>query len=317
MPYVLAIDGGGTKTVAAAADVCGRIGAVVRGAPTNPHDGGVDRASEALGAIVAAVLDQGVAAEEVAVVYGCFSGQPDFAPLLSALLPRAEVRIVFEAAFCLASALEDRRGAVVLAGTGAFEWARGPEGDHRVDGLGMFLGDEGSAYWLVRQALIAAGRAHDGRGPATLLEERLFETMRAAFYNIGTPDRHFVAGLARHVTEAADLGDREAQAICRLAALHLARGTRVVARRAGLEGAFPIVLTGGLLRQGEAVAGPLGRRLLALFPQAEVQRPGPEPVLGGLLLALKAAGTAPTPALLATMDEAYRRRIDAAAPTTA
>lgn len=314
MAYVVAIDGGGTKTVAAAAELTGRLAGLVRGAPTNPHDGGLARASDALVATVRALLAEGIAPGEVSVVYACFSGRPDFAPLLASLLPKADVRPVFEAAFCLASALEDRRGAVVLAGTGAFEWARGPAGEHRVDGLGMFLGDEGSAYWLVRQALIAAGRAYDGRGPATLLQERLFDTMRAAFFNIGTPDRHFVAGLAHHVTEAADEGDREAQAICRLAALHLARGTRVAARRAGLDGDFPIVLTGGLLRHGDAVTAPLVRRLGHLFPAATVTRPAAAPVLGGLCLALKAAGTAWTPALLAALDEAYRH-LEAGLPT--
>jgi len=57
-------------------------------------------------------------------------------------------------------------GIVVLGNTGSNAFGRNAEGvAARVGGYGHSFGDDGSAYWVGAQALRAAARSYDGRGP--------------------------------------------------------------------------------------------------------------------------------------------------------
>ncbi len=65
-------------------------------------------------------------------------------------------------------------GILLLAGTGAVAVAvREGKPAERIDGMGWLLGDIGSAVWLGRRTLGAVAADIDGRGPRTLLTERL------------------------------------------------------------------------------------------------------------------------------------------------
>ncbi|HET8928295.1 MAG TPA: BadF/BadG/BcrA/BcrD ATPase family protein [Microbacterium sp.] len=84
-------------------------------------------------------------------------------------------------------ALPDLEGVSLTAGTGVActGWMPGRPVTV-VDGGGYLLGDEGGGFWIGREGLRAALRAHDGRGPATALTaaaEQRFGTLA------GLPDR--------------------------------------------------------------------------------------------------------------------------------
>ncbi len=64
-----------------------------------------------------------------------------------------DVAVAFE------GALGGDEGVLVLAGTGSMGWARGPAGVVRVGGWGDVFGDEGSAFWIGREALALVSRA--------------------------------------------------------------------------------------------------------------------------------------------------------------
>ncbi|MEO3846800.1 BadF/BadG/BcrA/BcrD ATPase family protein [Streptomyces sp. B8F3] len=67
-------------------------------------------------------------------------------------------------------------GVVAIAGTGAAAARITARRQTRtIDGHGWLLGDEGSGFWIARQALRAALRSLDGRGPATALVGLLTE----------------------------------------------------------------------------------------------------------------------------------------------
>ena len=83
---------------------------------------------------------------------------------------RETARVVNDAAIALAAGAPERVGIVVLAGTGSIAYGADRAGrTARAGGYGFLLADEGSGYWLGHQALRAAVRAADGRGPQTLL----------------------------------------------------------------------------------------------------------------------------------------------------
>ena len=79
---------------------------------------------------------------------------------------RSRVVLVSDALVALVAGVGEAAGVVVLSGTGSIAYGRNAR--HRPPapgGWGYVLGDEGSGYWISRQALRAVVRAADGRGP--------------------------------------------------------------------------------------------------------------------------------------------------------
>ena len=69
------------------------------------------------------------------------------------------------------------RGVLVLAGTGSLAYGVNRRGRKLIGGWGYLLGDEGSGGWLGLEGLRAVVRAADGRGPATVLTDRLLHEL--------------------------------------------------------------------------------------------------------------------------------------------
>lgn len=142
-------------------------------------------------------------------------------------------------------------GLVLAAGTGSVAVARTASGDiERAGGYGWQMGDEGGGYDIGRAVLRAVGRAADGRGPATALDQAAREVARAEDLpalirwaaSAGVAE---VAALGAAAVRAAESGDAVALEILRASAeelaglaLGLARSTRIkqVAIAGGLAG---------------------------------------------------------------------------------
>lgn len=137
------------------------------------------------------------------------------AELLALLDGKAdEVHLAHDSITSYLGALGDRSGAVIAAGTGSVTLGVGPSRVHRVDGWGYLLGDEGSGFWIGRQALTAAMWAFDGRGPATLLLDDLrdeFTDVAQAYLDIQA-DPNRVARIASWARRVAELAPHDAVA---------------------------------------------------------------------------------------------------------
>lgn len=163
-------------------------------------------------------------------------------------------RIVGDVEVGAAAALGDGPGVAAYAGTGSFVVARAAEGGlHRVGGRGWLLGDEGSAFDLVRHAAIAVLRAHDGLGPATALTAVLVrasgapsaDRVGAALQRLAPRE---VAALLPQVLDVAGAGDAVATGVLADRMQALAELVSAAARRAGLDLAtVPVVAGGGVL----------------------------------------------------------------------
>src|SRR5205823_10053657 len=121
-------------------------------------------------------------------------------------------------------------GLAVVAGTGSMAYGKTADGrTARAGGWGSLLGDEGSAYILVTDALRAVAHAADGRGPATDLQRRFLDHLGLQMpqelitcLHGGGWDRAALAGLAPLVLEAAETGDAVAAELAERGAAELA-----------------------------------------------------------------------------------------------
>jgi glucosamine kinase len=175
----------------------------------------------------------------------------------------------------------------------------------RAGGWGNVLGDEGSGYWIARQALRAVARADDGRGPATALTPRVlnhFAVPRPSDLVAEIYERqvrhHTLAQLVRVVQQARDEGDEVATQILEQAAHELVRGARSVVDRLQMrDEAVQFVLAGGVFSGVPWLAEELRRRLPGIAPRGQVRRLEVEPAVGAVRLALaEARGGARIPA---------------------
>lgn len=148
-------------------------------------------------------------------------------------------------------------GIALIAGTGSLAWGRDHQGrTARSGGWGYLMGDEGSAWWIGQQVLLAVVRAVDGRGPKTSLQETLLTQIEVSspreivpvIYSHETP-RSLIAGLAPLAFSAAESGDAAAGAILTLAAGCLAEMVAAVSRQLNCSRIGSLALSGSVLIQ--------------------------------------------------------------------
>lgn len=141
-------------------------------------------------------------------------------------------------------------GIVVIAGTGSAAIGWDGERYAHAGGHGFLLGDEGSAYWIGREAVRAALRFRDQTGGSELLHWTVTQTTRSSLdalisnVNAHPADRGLLTVLAPAVTAIAD-HDPAAERILRCAAEHLAALAESLRRRLG---PLPVSGTGGVFR---------------------------------------------------------------------
>lgn len=281
-PLALGVDAGGPEVQAVLADVGGATLATGRAGAANPVAlplGVVaDHLTAAVGAAVAAALgdaDPGQVATAVLGVPGIGRfARADGARALRRVWRRCRlrcpVRVVADPVVAFAAGTQARRGAVLVCGTGTIAAViDNHEIVTRIDGHGWLLGDDGSGFWLGRQAVRAVLAELDGRGEPTMLRYPVLATLTGSDRRQEEPGRQLellrdavydappiaLAGLAGLVPAAAEAGDRAAQRIVdRCVALLASTADALLADGPGAS-ADVVVLAGRVL----TAPGPIGR----------------------------------------------------------
>lgn len=301
MPYYLGIDGGGTKTTCAVGDDGQRLVTVTTG-PSNIVRVGAEQTRESLQtAVREACSAAGIALSEVSrtCVGGSGAGRPELAAairgFLAEILP-TPIDVVGDMEIALEAAFGEGHGVIVIAGTGSIAYGRDRSGGTaRAGGWGFAIGDEGSAHWIGREAIIAILRASDrsetvGATPlgGALCKawgvSSLMDLARAA-NSIPPPD---FSALFPTVTASRD----------QLATEVLTRAGRELAQIAGLvidrlfersDGTHvPVGMIGGVFRHSGLVRDVFYNELRALDRRANIEKEVVEPVEGALRMARRA-----------------------------
>jgi N-acetylglucosamine kinase-like BadF-type ATPase len=300
--HVLGIDAGGTKTVCLLADEQGTILAEARGPGANLHTAGELVVEKVLHEVMeSATRDRGIMPHAICLGMAGVDRDEEWR-VVGAMMRRIghtrRTLVVNDALIALVAGAGDEPGIVIIAGTGSIAYGRNARGEAaRAGGWGHMIGDEGSAYWIGREALAAVMRAADGRGPIT----RLASDAVAHFgvddapglprmvYDSEVPLLN-VAALGPLVQHASDRGDAVAHHILERAADELVLAAQSVAARLEMRGdPFTCVLAGGAFRGVPWLAEELPRRLGEVAPLCKVRVLEDEPAVGAVRLALAEA----------------------------
>ncbi|MGE3172740.1 MAG: N-acetylglucosamine kinase [Planctomycetota bacterium] len=297
MSAFLGLDCGGTKTRWRWRPDGVRPGG--EGPGVQPATQGVAAAAARLVELLRTASPQLDAAAAVCAIAG--AGDPVIRTELVAALGRAGVRlpvaIVGDVLAAAAGALDQGPGVLVWSGTGSFAVARAADGTlHRTGGRGHLLGDQGSAYDLVRRAAAAVVLAADGLGEPTALTELLTAACGAPSpqHLGGVLQRRepgAVAALLPTVLECAARGDGAADRVLDEGLEALAMVANAAVRQAGLgwtgpDGrALPVVVGGGVLSGSDALRERLAQRLQAFGAAAPTVAAGDCAALGAAALA--------------------------------
>lgn len=310
--HVLGIDAGGTKTVCLLADARGEILAEARGGGANLQAVGELEVEK----VLHYVMDKAIGDRDVRPAAICLGiagvDRPQDAEAVRGIMRRIGFKtrtlVVNDALVALVAGAGDAPGIVVIAGTGSIAYGRNAEGRAaRAGGWGYLLGDEGSGFWIGRNALAAVVRQSDGRGPATLLTELVLDYLKLSsaadlIHEVYYRDlhRHAIAALAVLVQRASDEGDAVAAEILQRASVELAAAASSVTSRLGMRGdAFPTVLAGGIFKVVPWLAEDVTRGMSEVAPRSQVSVLTIEPAVGAVRLALaEAQGRAALPSYL-------------------
>jgi glucosamine kinase len=300
---VLGVDAGGTKTLVAIADRNGAVAYSCQESTLDPTSGPawiitIERVARATGPFV----DQTKSA-----VFGLpFHGEIDaLSQEQAAVCGRLfamrhevvnDVQLAFDGAFAGGA------GVLLLAGTGSMAWAGDGNGlQARVGGWGDAFGDEGSAYWVGREALAEVSRALDGRSRssefASLLLKKLgvAETDLIGWCHAHSDRRSKIAGVAKLVDDLAVAGDTTATTLLERAADELADHASAALERSGLRNEAHWSYAGGLFSS----------RIIRDRVAARMRRPPIPPRLspvgGALLRAARMSGW--------TVDDSWINRL--------
>ena len=205
------------------------------------------------------------------------------------LTPEATIYVAGDHVIAHRAAFGTSHGVLVVSGTGSIAFGRNQKGETaRAGGWGPAISDEGSAFWVGREAVAAALREYD-----TGIADGLLATI-AQFWKIAPEEVVRVANaseprfaeLAGTVVAAAEKGDVLAREITERAGQSLARIAAAVVGRLWPEGGVvPVALTGGVLQGSALVRQSFRDTMKRQNPEAAVSFAYVRPVLGALEIA--------------------------------
>ncbi|MGC4072277.1 MAG: BadF/BadG/BcrA/BcrD ATPase family protein [Nibricoccus sp.] len=307
MTLFLGIDGGGTKTGFSLIDATGRVLAERRAGPAYHVEIGMQGLRQMLKDTALDMLaSQSKSPDDLTFAFVGLPGYgensellPQLDQILDGLLPRARYRCGNDIVCGWAGALAGAPGIAVVAGTGSIAYGEHAGRSARSGGWGELFGDEGSAYWLAREALTLFARMDDRRAPKGPLHQLVCDhfgvthglDVCARVYGPPTLSRSEFAALAPLLTQAAQAGDVLAHGIFEAAAREIASLVHAVRDALQVDSNVPLAVSycGGLMQPDSL--------LLPLFIRAvndsgrnyDLRPPRLSPALGAAVLAASLA----------------------------
>ena len=301
---VLGIDGGGTKSIGLISDDLGNMLARRMGEAANANVVGVDTAAKNLFQLVNMCCeDIRCRPDELrSIVFGLAGAgrEENRRRVQEAVetlfenegLKVRPISIETDARVALEGAFGSGPGVAIIAGTGSIVIGKTQRGDVlTVGGWGRLLGDEGSGYYIGREALKAVMLHYEYRGDSGKLREILANkynwSSREQIIGAVYQENFDVASLAPVVLEAAADHDAVSQNILQSAATHLVEQARVIVMQLGILRKVFVAMCGSLIDHDTVYANVLHIKLLKMLPQVDIRPVVHSPAHGAVLMALE------------------------------
>lgn len=296
MPLYLGIDAGGTKTESAVSNGAELLGQAIAGtckvsrvgeeqARRNLHEA-IRKSCES-----ARVSPQSISQVCIGMTGASVPAAVAWAQRVIHDLVPGEVKVIGDHIIAHRAAFGSMPGVLVIAGTGSIAYGRNEKGDTaRAGGWGSAVSDEGSAFWIGREAVSIALRQHDMARSNGLLStiaqcwkvSTLEEIVRAVNTD---PAAHFPE-LATVIAAAAEQGDPTAQIITTRAGKELAAlAGAVITRLWPPNSVVRVAMAGGVLQGSGLVRRALQEAIQTDYPNASLSFAYVRPVLGALAFA--------------------------------
>mgnify|MGYP001431429155 CR=1 FL=1 len=297
MEIFLGVDGGANKTFALATDRAGRVIGFGQAGCANHQVTGLEAAiGEIEKACRAALGDR-----RATYASFCLAGADiavDFAmlrPAIEGLRVASTFDLRNDTWAAMRAGTTAPWGVVVICGSGLNAAVRAPDGrEFILPNLGWPSGDHGGGGDISRLAIGAIAREWDGRGPATMLTERIlkhfdypnYETLLEAIYTRKLPNQR-IYEVARLVFEAAFEGDAVAQDLVMRTGTEIGHVAGSLLQRMQMHREACNVVTGGSIFKavGPLLMDSANLALHRIAPLARFTRARVEPVVGALMLA--------------------------------
>ncbi|MET1159644.1 MAG: BadF/BadG/BcrA/BcrD ATPase family protein [Thermoprotei archaeon] len=320
--YYLLIDIGKTKTVSVVVDVqLNILGYGISGPADITMDRDIIRRN-LLESVKKALKLSNLGLNDVRVIVISWAGLDTKAHYEEAVkiateigFPMDKTHVIHDAIAALYAVTLGQPGVAIIAGTGAIAIGIDEKGRMaRSGGWGWLIGDEGSGSWIALQALNAASRAYDGRGPYTTLVKRiceyygvkdLLDIITPIYRDVTKGDISRIARIAILVDEEASKGDEVSLAILRKAGLELVDAVLSVIKRLELEGKEIVIGGVGSVFKSKIVRETFMSEIKRRAPYAKVKEPliGSEAIIGCLVYALSKTGEAVSSNMLVKFRE--------------
>ena len=318
--YFVGGDVGGTKTHVVIADEHGHFAGFGQSVGGNHETAGYEGLARAIGeAFNEAIVSADISIDQIAGAgfgiggYDWDSQRKDHLGAIATLGLEAPVEIVNDAILGLLAGSESGWGIAVVSGTGCNCWGWNQDRKHigRVTGMGTLMGEGAGGSELIHRAVQMVSHEWTKRGPTTALTpafirfvgagnlEDLIEGYCTGRYDLGP-------AAAPLVFIAAGAGDEVARSLVRWAGVELGELVNAVIRQLEFQSLeFDVIMIGSMFQNGALLTRPMMETIQPTAAGAKLKGLTVPPVIGGLLLAMEAAGQKPGAAVRAIiMQEA-------------
>ncbi|MFH1706293.1 MAG: BadF/BadG/BcrA/BcrD ATPase family protein [Patescibacteria group bacterium] len=299
--YVIGIDGGGTKTTIALADLKGKILKTVKAGPSSPRNIGIRKTAANITEGIKKILPRKKKIEIPSVFIGLPSVEEEFESKIGeikreflrhrglSLISKSRLTIGSDQLIAFWSGTDDKDGIILIAGTGCVAHGWRGKREAKASGWG-WLADEGSSFWVGQKVYQAVLKSLDGRGLKTQLVKLITKKGNVVSLNKSIYSREpneTLSPFSYFCDRVAKRGDKVARDILMEAAGEQALAVSAVIRKLDFQKTkFPLVLVGSMFNSG-TVSATFKKEIRKVAPRAQFIRPKREPVFGAIRLALE------------------------------
>lgn len=302
--YVISVDGGGTKTIAAFADLNGKIFKMAKSGPSNLRNVGLKVAVASISEAILKVIGEIREKEILSIFIALAAVEEEFKfekeKIKKEILKnykisktlRGDIEIVSDQIAAFRAGTDEKDGLILIAGTGSV--CHGWKGNHEAKAGGWgWANDEGSGFWAGQKGYQAIFKDLDGRKERTKITKLLFKEWKLKnkedlLKKIYSKDSILqVSLISKIIDKAAKKGDEIAISIMKEAAKELALAAISVIKRLNFEKQkFPLVLAGSMFKS-KIILNEVKREIKRFAPKVKFIQPKIAPVIGAVKLAIE------------------------------